>query len=313
MADQRRELFIRHAGNPLLVAGDWPYPVNAVFNAGAAIVDGETVLLVRVEDRRGVSHLGVARSADGIGHWRVDPQPALSPDPRYPEELWGVEDPRITWLEELDTFAVTYTAYSPDGPLVALATTRDFRSWERFGPVLPPENKDAALFPVRFDGRWLMIHRPVTSQAGAHCWLARSPDLRHWGEHRVLMRARSGPFWDADKIGLSAQPLRTAEGWLLLYHGVKQTCFGAIYRQGLALTALDAPDQVLARSDAWVFAPELPYERSGDVGNVVFSCGWTVAGDDVRLYYGGADTCMALATARLPDLLASLVAPSRGC
>lgn len=301
------QLFVRHPDNPILSAERWPYPVNTVFNAAAAVVDGDILLLVRAEDRTGVSHLGVARSKDGVTGWRIDPEPALLPSSDHPEEQWGVEDPRVTWLEEEGAFGVTYTAYSPDGALVALALTRDFQTWERLGPVLPPENKDAALLPVRFDGRWAMLHRPVTRMAGgAHIWLSFSTDLRHWGDHRPLIRARSGPYWDAGKIGLSAQPLHTLRGWLLLYHGVKETCFGSIYRQGLALLDLNDPSRVLGRTGSWVFAPVEPYERSGDVGNVVFSCGWICVDGQVRMYYGGADTCIALASAPLSEVLAAI-------
>ena len=111
--------------------------------------DGETLLLARVEDRRGISHLTAARSRDGVANWRIDPQPTLLPDPaNYPEEVWGIEDPRITWVPELDRYAVTYTSYSTSGPLVSLALTSDFKQFERKGAVTPPEDKDAALFPV---------------------------------------------------------------------------------------------------------------------------------------------------------------------
>jgi beta-1,4-mannooligosaccharide/beta-1,4-mannosyl-N-acetylglucosamine phosphorylase len=138
-------LFRRHPGNPLLTAAAWPYPANSVFNAGATrLPHGETVLLVRVEDRRRISHLTVARSADGIGDWRIDPKPTLRPRPKvYPEELWGIEDPRIVWLAELEQYSITYTAYSRNGPLVALALTRDFETFERRGKITPPEDKNA--------------------------------------------------------------------------------------------------------------------------------------------------------------------------
>ncbi len=169
-----------------------------------------------------------------------------------------------------------------------------------------PENKDAALFDRRVDGDFWLIHHPVAGSA-ANIWVSRSRDLVHWGRHQVLLRARSGPYWNAGKIGLSAPPLRTDAGWLMLYHGVKQSCFGAIYRQGLALLDLDDPLRVLGRTKEWIFAPHEGYERSGDVGNVVFSCGWTLVDGDVRMYYGGADTCMAVATAPLDALLATLV------
>lgn len=301
-----KQLFSRSEQNPILSAADWPYPINTAFNAAAALVDGETLLLARVEDRQGVSHLTAARSADGFSGWRVDAEPTLSPSTEHPQEQWGIEDPRITWLESLGVYAVTYTAYSPDGALVALATTKDFRRWQRLGAVMTPDNKDAALLPQQIDGQWVMLHRPMPGMGGGHIWLSTSPDLVHWGNHRVLLRARTGPHWDGGKIGLSAQPLWTERGWLLLYHGVKETCFGSIYRQGLALLDLADPRQVIGRTNEWVFSPETPYERMGDVGNVVFSCGWTLVDGQVRLYYAGADTCMAVATASLDDVLAAV-------
>src|SRR6266542_1733945 len=154
------ELLVRHPKNPILSASDWPYPVHAVFNPGAvALPNGQTLLLARVEDRSSCSHLTVARSDDGVSAWQIDSVPALQPEADHPEEEWGIEDPRIVWLQELSRYAVTYTAYSGRGPLVALALTEDFATFERRGPALPPENKDAALFPDRIDGRWALIHR----------------------------------------------------------------------------------------------------------------------------------------------------------
>ena len=298
-----RELFTRHPQNPIIVTADLPYQANTVFNAAAALVAGETLLLIRIEDRRGISHLTVARSRDGISGWRIDPQPTFPPDPEnFPEELWGVEDPRITWMEELGEFYFTYTAYSQDGPLVALARTKDFRSFSRLGGVLLPENKDAALFPRCINGRYAMLHRHVL-HSGAHIWIAFSPDLKHWGDHQIVMRARSGGWWDANKIGLSPQPIYTPEGWLVLYHGVRVTGGGVIYRLGLALLDVEDPRRLLRRSEEWIFGPMEGYERQGDVDNVVFPCGWIQQGDELRLYYGGADTCIALATASLRELL----------
>jgi predicted GH43/DUF377 family glycosyl hydrolase len=303
-------LFNRHGANPILTARDWPYPAHTVFNAGACQVGDETVLLVRVEDRRGHSHLTVARSNDGVSNWHIDSTPSFAPDPKnHTEEAWGVEDPRLTWVQERNEWIIAYTAYSPSGPLVSLARTNDFTSFSRIGPVMPPEDKDAAIFPRRFGNRYAMIHRPVSAgSSGAHMWLSFSPDLIHWGGHHVLLHARRGAWWDANKIGLSPPPLETAEGWLILYHGVRNTASGCLYRLGLALLDLNDPRQVLRRSDEWIFAPEMPYERQGDVGDVVFPCGWVLdkASDAIRLYYGGADSCLAMATARLSDLLCYL-------
>ena len=303
------ELFQRHPGNPILSADDWPYPVNSVFNAGATLVGNERVLLARVEDRTGISHLCVARSEDGVSGWRIDETPSLLPSPRtHPEEMWGIEDPRITWLEDLGAWAIAYTAYSEAGPLVSLAITEDFKAFQRLGPVMPPEDKDAALFSVKFGGRYAMLYRPVSAFAGVdkHIWISFSPDLRHWGDHRVLIRARRGGWWDANKIGLSPPPLETPKGWLILYHGVRETPAGCIYRLGLALLDREDPTRVINRSDRWIFGPQQPYETNGDVGNVVFPCGWILNGEELSLYYGAADSCIALASARLTEVLGFL-------
>jgi predicted GH43/DUF377 family glycosyl hydrolase len=306
-AIQEAELLTRHPSNPIITAADLPYSANSVFNPAAALRDGETILLMRVEDRRGHSHLTVARSSDGVAGWRIDTVPTFVGDPdSHPEEIWGIEDPRITFLEEEGRWIVAYTAYSRAGPLVSLAATEDFQAFERLGAILPPENKDAALFPVRFGGRWALVHRPVGGGFGAHMWISFSPDLRHWGDHGLLLEARAGGWWDARKIGLSAPPLETDRGWLILYHGVRMTVSGSIYRLGLALLDLEDPRRVLRRSSEWLFFPSETYERFGDVGNVVFPCGWTLADDEIRVYYGAADTSIALATGRLSELLAWL-------
>jgi predicted GH43/DUF377 family glycosyl hydrolase len=303
------DLFRRHPANPLLSAADWPYAAHTVFNPGAIqLPSGETLLLVRVEDRRGISHLTAARSSDGISGWRIDPRPTFSAEPgQYPEELWGVEDPRIVHLKSMGCFAVTYTAYSRAGPLVALATTEDFRTFERHGSIMSPEDKDAALFPRQFDGRWALIHRPVPNLSGAkaNMWLSFSPDLRNWGDHNVLLAARDGAWWDAGKIGLSPPPIETAEGWLVIYHGVRNTPAGAIYRIGLALLDLEDPLKVLRRGDEWVVGPREMYEITGDIPNVVFPCGAVLDENSgqLRLYYGAADTCVGLLTAQIGEVL----------
>jgi predicted GH43/DUF377 family glycosyl hydrolase len=261
-----------------------------------------------VEDRRGLSHLCAARSSNGIDGWRIDPEPTLPASPReYPEEVWGIEDPRITYVPELDQYAVAYTSFARGGPGVSLALTKDFRSFQRFGVIMPPEDKDAALLPRRINGYWAMIHRPVTT-LGAHMWISFSPDLRHWGSHKVILEARRGGWWDANKIGLCSPPIETPRGWLMIYHGVRNTASGSIYRLGLALFDLERPDICLKRGDSWMFGPEAPYERGGDVSDVVFPCGQTIGadGDTIYLYYGAADSCMAVATGSIRSLLAWL-------
>ena len=183
------DIFTRHPRNPIITAQDLPYRANSVFNPGAGLVGDRTLLLIRVEDRRGISHLLPARSADGATDWRFDASPLVAPEPeRYPEEAWGCEDPRLTWLPELEEWAILYTAYSRRGPMVSLALSRDFSEVRRKGPVTPPEDKDAAMFPHRFDGRWAMIHRPSPLGGNAHIWISYSPDLVHWGDHQAAAR-----------------------------------------------------------------------------------------------------------------------------
>jgi predicted GH43/DUF377 family glycosyl hydrolase len=310
-------LFTRYSGNPILSRENWPYPINSVFNAAAVrLPDGDTLLLCRVEDRSGLSHLCAARSANGIDEWRVDPQPTLMSNPaEYPEEIWGIEDPRITYVPELDQYAVAYTSFARGGPGVSLVLTKDFRSFERYGVIMSPEDKDAALLPRRISGRWALIHRPMTS-LGAHMWMSYSPDLRHWGSHKIILEARRGGWWDANKIGLCSPPIETAKGWLTIYHGVRQTASGCIYRLGVALFDLEEPTICLQRGDSWIFGPETQYERDGDVKDVVFPCGQTIGedGDTINLYYGAADSSIALATGsirRMLDWLGSHSSPAK--
>ena len=219
-------------------------------------------------------------------------------------EEFGIEDPRITFLEELGKYAVAYTAFGKEGPGVALALTEDFRRFERYGLIMEPDDKDAALLPRRIAGQFALLHRPMTD-SGGHIWISFSPDLRNWGSRKRLLKARRGAWWDANKVGLSPPLIETSRGWLMLYHGVRHTASGALYRLGLALLALDEPAHCLLRGDSWILGPETSYERHGDVGNVAFPCGITLGtdGDTINLYYGAADTCVALATGSVRELL----------
>jgi len=243
-----------------------------------------------------------------VDGWVVDAEPTLKADPdNHPEELWGIEDPRITFLEEVGKYAVAYTAFSRAGPGVALALTEDFRTFERYGLVMQPDDKDAALLPRRINGSYALLHRPAHN-SGSHIWISFSPDLRNWGGHKLVLRARRGAWWDANKVGLSPPLIETPEGWLMLYHGVRQTAAGSLYRLGVALLALDEPDVCLLRGDSWIFGPEADYETRGDVSHVVFPCGYSVGsdGDALNLYYGASDTSIALATGSIKRLLAWL-------
>jgi predicted GH43/DUF377 family glycosyl hydrolase len=302
------ELFHREPTNPLLSARDFPYPINSVFNPGAAMHNGDTVLLCRVEDRRGISHLAVARSPDGRTNWHVDPKPLIADDPTDARSCWGAEDARVTYVEELKSYVIAYTAYGPAGPCVALARTEDFHSVEYLGVAMPPEDKNASLLPRRVDGHFVLFHRPVSVlSARADVWLSKSVDLHSWTTPEPVMQSRSGPWWDATRIGMGPPPIETPHGWLTIYHGVKQMVATSIYRVGMVLLDLDNPTRVLRRTPTWLLGPDADYERTGDVPNVIFPTGLVEDHGELRLYYGAADLTVAMASARTSEVLDYLV------
>ncbi|BAS26641.1 glycoside hydrolase family 130 protein [Limnochorda pilosa] len=321
--------------------------VIGAFNAGAAKIGEETLLLLRVAERptnddpdyvafphasedgdgvqvlrirrdspdvdvsdpravvyRGqlhltsISHLRLARSTDGV-HFRVDPQPTLVPSGMYEE--YGIEDPRITYLD--GRYLIVYTSVSRRGVTVSLIRTPDFRTFERMGVIFPPENKDVAIFPARVGGRYAALHRPSARGLGSpDIWLAYSEDLRHWGDHRHLLGVRKG-MWDGVRIGAGSVPFMTEKGWLAIYHGADETR----YCLGGALMDAEAPHVVLARSQDPILVPEAPYETNGFFHNAVFTCGTVVEPDGtLRIFYGAADQSIALAVTSVDEVLDSL-------
>jgi predicted GH43/DUF377 family glycosyl hydrolase len=268
-------------------------------------------LLNRVLEERctttGYSGIYVARSKNGVDGWRIEKEPILAHGLReWRYEQWGCEDARVVRLDGEDGWHITYTAYSPAGAAVGLARTKDFASAERVGLIFSPNNKDAALFPCRFDGRWAVLHRPDAGGGIENIWAAFSPDLIHWGEPHCVLPEGLGPAWDAQKVGTGPPPIRTKQGWLLLYHGVKFYAGQHAYRVGVALLDPDKPHKLIARASRNVFKAMAIYEMAGLVPNVVFPTGLLLRGDELWMYYGAADTCVCLATARLADVLATL-------
>jgi predicted GH43/DUF377 family glycosyl hydrolase len=303
-------VFRRDPRNPILTPLDLGFEANSVFNPGAVrLRDGRVALLLRVEDRRGQSAVHVAREVEPNGRFEVDERPLLQPRAGDPAAAWGFEDARVSYLAELDRYVITCTAFGARGPCVYLAVSHDLTDIEDGRVVQPPEDKNSAVLPRRVGGAWLLLHRPVVMLSrSADVWISRSDDLYSWREPQPVLLTREGGFWDSSRVGIGPPPIETPEGWLLMYHGVRATVAGAIYRVGAALLDLDEPWRVTARLDDWVLAPSDPWERTGDVGNVVFPCGAVVddAEGTVDLYYGAADTVVCRASARLDDLLAAL-------
>lgn len=270
----------------------------AVFNAAAVYENNHFHLFYRASDnpfflncekpdpaRKFTSVIGHAVSKDGIHFVRFE-KPVLKPSGE--NDSWGVEDPRITKID--DTYYMVYTAFGGrdwDDVRVSMVSSPDLEHWSESVILLPGEpNKDAALLPEKINNKYVLFHRRIPS-----IWTAVSDDLVHWTEHRILMTPRKGK-WDSRKIGIAGPPLRIKDGWLLIYHGVDEN---NIYRLGAALLDPYDINRVLARQDEPILEPELDWEVNGLVPNVVFSCGNLIVNDYLYVYYGAADTYMGIA------------------
>jgi predicted GH43/DUF377 family glycosyl hydrolase len=279
--------------------------VNTVFNAGSIKFDSQYLLLNRVEDLTGSSCLWLARSDDGV-HFTPDAEPALLPateEPFHAVENFSLEDPRITQMG--DTFYITYVAYSEYGCVTALACTDDFERYERVAIMTLPDNKDVVLFPEKIGGLYAKLDRPTTRPPSiGDIWISFSPDLAYWGDPRPVMTPRPRK-WDGHKIGAGAPPIKMPHGWLEIYHGVRKTAAGLLYRLGAVLLDLEEPWRVVGRASEAILSPTAPEDFLGDVGNVVFTCGAILEDDgELKVYYGAADHVMCLATAPIDDVLA---------
>ena len=303
-----QDLVKRFPRNPIITPDDIPFPCNTVFNAGAIKFKNEYILLLRVELLEGKSCFVLARSKDGY-NFGIEKEPIMLPSQEGPFAIYekrGIEDPRITPFE--DKFYIFYTAYSRYGPRIALAETRDFKEYKRIALVSQPGNKDAVLFPGKINDLFIRFDRPSTGTK-SDMWISYSPNLIYWGNSQVVMEIRPG-FWDSDKIGAGTPPIETEAGWLEIYHGVKGTSGGRIYRLGCALFDLNDPSKLIGRSRIPVISPREPYERTGDVPNVVFTCGAIVEDTrEIKIYYGAADTCICIGTCHLNDLIESCLQP----
>ena len=256
--------------------------------------DGTTVFLTHT------SHLRLARSLDGE-HFDIEPEPALLPATEL--EAYGVEDPRISEIDGV--FHITYVSVSRLGITTSVLTTVDFRTFARGGVILPPDQKDVVLFPERVGDKYLAFTRPMPASFSRvlGIWIAESPDLAHWGAHRPVALPRPGS-WDETRIGASLTPIRVDGGWLEIYHGADRT---NRYGMGAMLLDADDPATVLARSPHPLLAPELDYERSGFLHDVVFPSGHVTLGEGrIRVYYGAADSNLAAADFSIADVLAHL-------
>ena len=286
------------AGVPMIVDGNYTvryfdYTDSEYDFSDSRLVKGKTQKYLT-----SMSYLAVARSTDGE-HFTIDEQCGIYPTSEY--ESFGVEDARISVVE--GKYYITYTAVSEKGICVALATTEDFYTFEKLGVILPPDNKDVVLFPEKINGKYYMLHRPSTSEFGKpEMWLASSSTMQEWGNHsRLIGVSREG--WDSVRIGACASPIKTKDGWLVLYHGADSNnryCVGAL------LLDANNPARVLKRSRKPFLEPINEYEKTGFFGNVVFPCGCVEQGDELAIYYGAADDKVYRVDTPMIDILNTL-------
>lgn len=243
-----------------------------------------------------MSHLRLARSSDGV-RFAFDPAPAIFPSTPY--ESYGCEDARIT--QAGGEYLITYTAVSDRGVTVALASTRDFQTFEKRGVIFPPYQKDVCIFPETIGGQYVCRHRPYRSEFNpASIWTAWSPDLACWGRHEMTLAPAEGT-WEANRVGCGAPPVRTDAGWLEIYHAADDR---GVYRLGAMLSDLEQPQRIITRSRQPIFQPQADYELTGVYGHCVFHNG-LIAEPDGRLtvYYGAADRVCAAAVTTVDEMI----------
>lgn len=297
----------RHDGNPII---HWNPSKRAarVFNSAVVPYEDGFIGVFRADQKHGRPFLHVGRSADGL--------------------VWDIEDDEIQWVDGAGEPYQPRYAYDPrllklddayyvvwctefGGPALGLGRTTDFERFVRLENVSLPFNRNGVLFPRKVDGKYLLLSRPSD---GGHTpfgdvFLSESPDLVHWGRHRRVMTRGGLGWWQGTKVGAGAVPIETSEGWLLFYHGVTDTCNGFVYSMGAAILDLADPSRVRYRSRDYVLTPEMPYETCGFVPNVVFPCATLHDSETGRIaiYYGAADTYVAVAYTHVEELVAEIV------
>lgn len=305
MISDRGELFTRYENNPILTAADIPVPVNSVFNSGVIKVGKMYAMMLRIENLDRSQQFRMAWSEDGV-KWDIESHPVtFVGDQELQDYNAFYYDPRITHMIEDGCYYINFAVHSDVyGVRGGMISTKDFKEFEWKGFQTAPDCRNCVLFPEKINGEYVRLDRPHAND-GKHkdIWISRSPDLTFWGKSEPLMQARLHS-WDDAYIGPGSVPIKTPEGWLIIYHGVYNSCSTAIYRLGVALLDLEDPSKVIGRCRGYALGPLEDYERVGDVPNVVFACGSVLEDDGtVKLFYGGADQVMCLAEAKIDDLL----------
>lgn len=278
-----------------------------VFNSAVVPFEGAYVGVFRADHTNGVPALHVGHSADAI-HWDIDPTPIDWRDENgEPFTSAYYYDPRVTWIE--DAYYVVWCCEG-NGPVLGVGKTNDFVHFTRLPNATLPFNRNGVPFPRKIGGKYYMLNRPSDNghTPFGNIFISESPDMIYWGRHKLVMSRNESNWWEGTKIGAGNVPIETDEGWLLFYHGVVNTCNGFVYNFGAVLLDLEDPSKVLYRSKEYLICPEEPYETTGFVPNVCFPCATLVDADTGRIaiYYGAADTYVALAFTTVDEVLKQL-------
>ena len=296
----------RYKGNPIIAPADFP-GAYTTFNCGQVMYQGKYLLLVAMQKMIDpLPAIHVAESEDGI-HFTIR-EKALITQSQHPVigplDQWII-DPRLTYVPEDDMYYIMRPASSEWGCSAVLGRTRDFESYEDLEIIALPHNRVPCLFPGKINGKYARLDRPYAPGAAkldGNIWISFSPDLIHWGEYRPLLKPYT--VWCLNKIG-PTPPIKTEEGWLVVIHGVTSNSVHTRYSLGAVLLDLEDPTKVIGKTLSPILTPDAPYEYEGQVPNVVFACGALAnpEKDELRVYYGAADTYIGLATGSLSEVI----------
>ncbi|MFC5045565.1 glycosidase [Aquimarina hainanensis] len=303
--ENTNDILWRYSENPIIDRYAIPTS-NSIFNSAVVPFGDGYAGVFRCDNKAVQMNIHAGFSKDGI-QWDIEAQPIqmkagntnmIASDYKY--------DPRVTYIE--DRYWVTW-CNGYHGPTIGIAYTYDFKTFYQCENAFLPFNRNGVLFPKKINGKYAMLSRPSDNghTPFGDIYLSYSPDMKYWGEHRCVMKAT--PFedsaWQCTKIGAGPVPIETEAGWLLIYHGVITTCNGFRYAMGAALLHKENPDQVLYRTQSYLLGPAVSYEQIGDVPNVVFPCAalHDSKDDKIAIYYGAADTVVALAFGYISEIV----------
>ncbi|MCQ2608216.1 MAG: glycoside hydrolase family 130 protein [Bacteroidales bacterium] len=298
-----KDILWRYSKNPII---DWnPIPTaGRVYNSAVVPFNGVFAGVFRGDQRNGRATLFSGFSKDGI-HIELNPEPIqwINED-GTPNPTSYAYDPRVVKIE--DKYFVTWCD-DMKGPSIGLGYTTDFKTFYRMPNPLMPYNRNGVLFPRKINGKYMLLSRP--SDTGhtpfGNIYISESPDMEHWGHHKLVMTNGGQGWWQGMKVGAGPVPIETTEGWLLFYHGVSSTCNGYVYSYGAVLLDINNPSKVLYRTRDYLLTPEVDYETRGFVPNVTFPCAnlYDAATGRICIYYGAADTFTALAFCQVDEVI----------